>query len=1667
MKKITLWIYLQCFALQLLVITNALATNYYVDPSSPTTITNGSITNPWKTIAQVNSGTTSLNPGDSVFFKRGQSFNGRLNITSSGTALNPIVYTTYGTGNYPEFTHTTTDVITIYSKAYIVIDGFKIIDKTMSTTDHSITAKISYAIVLDNSPNCTIQNCEITLVGIGIAVREGSDFTKINNNNIYNLRAVRNTIGGNDDYGANAMVVGTSSNMIFNNRFEGCWATSYDYGYDGGTIEFFGTTISDNKILYNTAINCNGFMEIGSGNYGISTNNLIAYNKILNCGEVIGIHNKQNGFSIRADNLKIFNNVIVETRKQFAPFSAIFWFADPTKIDVIILRNNIIWLTTGANLANNNLDTLKLVHSNNIFNVTGGGILGIKPGATELVLANQQIFISASGEPETWDFRPVSGSPAINFGTNLGLTRDFIGNSIVGNPDAGIFESVSTRATKYYVDPSSTSIITDGSFASPWKTIEQVNSGTSGLQPGDSVFFKRGQTFTGTLLVGGSGTAAKPIVYTAYGTGEMPELTNIASGIITISNKQYVIIDGLELTDKTMSLTDHAIPAKISYGIVLENSKHCTIQNCEISLLGIGITTLDGSDSTQIVGNNIYNMRAVKNTIGGTDDYGANAIVIGSSANIIRNNRFEGCWANSYDYGFSGGAIQLFNSTINNNTILYNAAINCKGFLEVGSSSGGTAINNLIGYNKIINCGQTAAFHNKINGSFINTSNTQFYNNVIIETKTQFSPANSMFWYADPTIVDVVIMKNNIIWITTGENVVSNNLDTLKMVHTNNIYRLRGGGTLGINLDPTELSDGPEQLFTDTVGDPEVWDYRLLPNSPGINFGTSVGLTRDFIGNNITGNPDAGIYEMAFTPPPRSPRNFYADPSSTSAITDGSITNPWKTISQVNNGTTTLVPGDSVFFKRGQTFTGKLIVGGSGTMNQPIVYTSYGIGSLPEFTHTTSDIIGIYNRRYVVIDGFKLTDKTMNATDHSIQAKISYGIVLENSPNCIIRNNNISLVGVGIATREGSDFTLINGNTIYNLRSVKNTVGGTDDYGANALVLGSSSNSITNNRFEDCWATSYDYGFSGGAIQLFNTNVNNNRIQYNTAINSKGFLEIGGAGNGTAINNLIDYNKIINCGQTGIFHNNSNGFTTTINNTRIFNNVIVETKKQFTPVGTMFWYADPKIADIVLLRNNIIWLTTGQNVVSNSLDTLNMIHTNNIYRLRGGGTLGINLDPSELSDGPAQLFTDTTGSPENWDYRLLVGSPAIDFGANVELTRDFIGNPIINKPDAGIYEKQEIITIPPLVAKALAGNINCNGGVVSIAVSATGGVPPYTGTGTYVVAAGTYSYIVTDANNGRDTVTITVNEPAKLNLNLSAGVVNSLTDTTRITAIGSGGKNPLSYQLDTGVFQSSGIFYGIKPGTYNITLKDSNTCTISKSIQIIVTPLPLIAKAQATNISCFGGTATVTVSATGGTSPYSGTGTYTVPAGTYNYIVTDAVGLKDTATITITEPSKLTLNVSAGTVPTIYDTTKIVASAFGGKSPYSYKLNDGLYQQSGTFYGNYAGVYTITVKDANGCTSSQTVKIIVTGLPPLPDKKFRIVVYPNPTSTYFTLETIKYRGGPLPIKIRIFNAASILVYSMQGMTDVKYTFGGNFPPGTYTLIAEVSNSIQGLTLFKQ
>lgn len=94
-----------------------------------------------------------------------------------------------------------------------------------------------------------------------------------------------------------------------------------------------------------------------------------------------------------------------------------------------------------------------------------------------------------------------------------------------------LFICVAGNSTNYYFSTSGSDGAA-GSIGSPWQTISKFNSYFSSLSPGDSVLFKRGETFYGCLQISRSGSSGSPIKIGAYGTGANPTI----SGLTTLTS---------------------------------------------------------------------------------------------------------------------------------------------------------------------------------------------------------------------------------------------------------------------------------------------------------------------------------------------------------------------------------------------------------------------------------------------------------------------------------------------------------------------------------------------------------------------------------------------------------------------------------------------------------------------------------------------------------------------------------------------------------------------------------------------------------------------------------------------------------------------------------------------------------------------------------------------------------------------------------------------------------------------------------------------------------------------------------------------------------------------------------------------------------------------------
>ena len=204
-----------------------------------------------------------------------------------------------------------------------------------------------------------------------------------------------------------------------------------------------------------------------------------------------------------------------------------------------------------------------------------------------------------------------------------------------------------------------------------------------------------------------------------------------------------------------------------------------------------------------------------------------------------------------------------------------------------------------------------------------------------------------------------------------------------------------------------------------------------------------------------------------------------------------------------------------------------------------------------------------------------------------------------------------------------------------------------------------------------------------------------------------------------------------------------------------------------------------------------------------------------------------------------------------------------------------------------------IVNEAPVVT-ATSTPILCNGGTSTVTVSATGGTSPYTGEGTFTVSAGTHNYSVSDALGCLGSTSITVTEPTLLTAT-SVETVAILCNggLASVTVTGSGGTAP---------YTGEGVF-NVPAGTHNFTVTDANGCTTVTTITISEPTAIVVTATETSAIVCPGGNATITVTATGGTGAYTGEGTFTVVAGTYNYTVTDINGCSGTTSITVSDPA--------------------------------------------------------------------------------------------------------------------------------------------------------------------
>lgn len=371
---------------------------------------------------------------------------------------------------------------------------------------------------------------------------------------------------------------------------------------------------------------------------------------------------------------------------------------------------------------------------------------------------------------------------------------------------------------------------------------------------------------------------------------------------------------------------------------------------------------------------------------------------------------------------------------------------------------------------------------------------------------------------------------------------------------------------------------------------------------------------------------------------------------------------------------------------------------------------------------------------------------------------------------------------------------------------------------------------------------------------------------------------------------------------------------------------------------------------------------------------------------------------------------------------------------------------------------------PTITATSTVSSCSSNTGTITAAAS--GGTPAYQysingitfqASGLFSgLAPGTYVVYVRDAGGCIATTYAVVTATAGPSLTATTTPTACNASTGTITANGSGGTAPLQYSLDGITYQASNIFSGLNTGTYTVYVKDANGCTRTVIVNVAnASGLTLTASSLGSN--CNSSTGTITATASGGVAPlqysingvtYQAGNVFTgVAPGTYTVYVKDAGNCIVTKQITVTASTGPSLSVSIMLQGTCGNASGVArGNGTGGTAPLTYSLDGGAYQSVSIFINLAPGVHNLTVKDANGCTATQSFTITSSG------------VGTPPTDVTFTvrdaLACTGQSGRIKNIKGEPSGGGNKYIFSLDGgpfTTSNQFT---NVPPGVHTITAQ-------------
>ncbi len=226
----------------------------------------------------------------------------------------------------------------------------------------------------------------------------------------------------------------------------------------------------------------------------------------------------------------------------------------------------------------------------------------------------------------------------------------------------------------------------------------------------------------------------------------------------------------------------------------------------------------------------------------------------------------------------------------------------------------------------------------------------------------------------------------------------------------------------------------------------------------------------------------------------------------------------------------------------------------------------------------------------------------------------------------------------------------------------------------------------------------------------------------------------------------------------------------------------------------------------------------------------------------------------------------------------------------------------------------------------------------------------------------------------------------KLEIDFFQNVSSNGNSDGQINAKATGGWGNYQYAIENDNYIASGLFDNLTAGTYTITVND-NDCNVSIE-QIITEPEIFVATVSSiTDNDCFGESkGEIIISAKGGVKPYRFSidgANYqqdsifsNLPKGDFSIEAIDNISDTIVLTASIEEETEIIASTTAKTDATCGEANASVSiSAVGGKQPYSFLWNDENNQTEATANNLKAGIYKLSITDANSCIKTEQIGI--------------------------------------------------------------------------------------------